>query len=227
MLRMPLEPGAGEPAGGGETQAALAGVLDGGADERGADPLPAVLRGDHRGAQVADAIAERVRPVGEHPHDAVAGERLEAIAILIVDQPHVRGSAGLLVHARNATLPLMPPPLIWHITELAAWEAAVREGTYTCSTRGRDLAEVGFLHACWPEQVSMVAMRVYPDRPADLVILEIDVARVEATGVAVDIEADRDGRGRGYPHINGPLPIGAVQRLRRTKWIGREFVVVA
>ncbi|APX31483.1 hypothetical protein BH708_00645 [Brachybacterium sp. P6-10-X1] len=121
----------------------------------------------------------------------------------------------------------MPAPLIWHITELSAWEAAVRAGSYTRATRGRALSEVGYIHACWPEQVSMVAKRVYPDRPADLVILEIDVARVEAAGVAVDIEADDDGAGRGYPHIKGPLPVTAVLRLRRTKWIGREFVVVA
>lgn len=121
----------------------------------------------------------------------------------------------------------MPAPLIWHITELAAWEAAVRQGSFTRSTRDADLSETGYIHASWPEQVSSVAKRVYPDRPDDLVILEIDVGRVEAAGVAVDIEADEDGRGRGYPHIKGPLPIGAVVRLRRTKWIGREFVVVA
>src|SRR5699024_3690989 len=94
-------------------------------------------------------------------------------------------------------------------------------------TRDADLSETGHIHASWPEQASSVAKRVYPDRPDDLVILEIDVGRVEAAGVAVDIEADDDGRGRGYPHIKGPLPSGAVVRLRRTKWIGREFVVVA
>lgn len=120
----------------------------------------------------------------------------------------------------------MPAPLIWHITELAAWDAAVREGRYTRSTRGRSLEDVGFIHACFPEQVSMVAKNVYPDQPGDLVILEIDTARVEAAGVAVDIEADDHG-GDGYPHIMGPLPISAVLRMRRTKWIGREFVVVA
>lgn len=120
----------------------------------------------------------------------------------------------------------MPAPLIWHITELAAWEDGVRQGSYTRSTRGKDLSETGYIHASWPEQVSLVAKHVYPDRPGDLVILEIDVGRVEAAGIAVDIEADTDG-GRGYPHIKGPLPIGAVVRLRRTKWIGREFVVVA
>lgn len=120
----------------------------------------------------------------------------------------------------------MPAPLIWHITDLASWEEAVRDGRYTHSTRGQQLAETGFIHAAWPEQVSIIAKRLYPDRPADLVILEIDVARVEAAGVAVDIEPDPAG-GRGWPCIRGPLPIDAVLRMRRTKWIGREFVVVA
>lgn len=120
----------------------------------------------------------------------------------------------------------MPAPLIWHITEQAAWETAVRRGEYTQSTRGQDLAEVGYIHAAWPEQISLVALKAYPDRPDGLVILEIDVARVEAAQVAVDIEADPNG-GRGWPCIRGALPISAVLRLRRTRWIGREFVVVA
>ena len=35
----------------------------------------------------------------------------------------------------------MPAPVIWHITELAAWEAAVRQGSFTRSTRDADLSE--------------------------------------------------------------------------------------
>ncbi len=115
----------------------------------------------------------------------------------------------------------MPAPLIWHITELSAWEAAVRAGSYTRATRGRELSDEGFIHASWPEQVSKVAKRIYPDRPADLVILDIDVGRVEAAGIAVDIDSDVDVKCRGDPHITGPLPVSAVLRLRRTKSIGR------
>jgi uncharacterized protein (DUF952 family) len=124
----------------------------------------------------------------------------------------------------------MPTPLIWHITTLSAWEAAVPTGRYRTSTRGKDLDEVGFIHASWPEQVSVVAKRVYPDRPDGLVILEIDPQRVEAAGIAVDVEPGQDEAdtpGISYPHIRGPVPVSAVVRLRRTKWIGREFVVVA
>ncbi|MFC0674120.1 DUF952 domain-containing protein [Brachybacterium hainanense] len=122
----------------------------------------------------------------------------------------------------------MPAPLIWHITDLAAWEDAVPRGVYERATRGLPLAETGFIHATLPEQISVVAKRLYPDRPADLVILEIDVNRVEEAGVMVSFEEDAIGTsGEAYPHIHGPLPISAVLRLRRTKWIGREFVVVA
>lgn len=121
----------------------------------------------------------------------------------------------------------MPAPLIWHITERPVWEAAVRAGSYTQATRGRSLAQEGFIHASWPEQVSAVARRVYPERPADLVILEIDVPRLEAGGVLVDLGPEPAGGAVPSPRICGALPIACVLRLRRTRWIGREFVVVA
>lgn len=123
----------------------------------------------------------------------------------------------------------MPAPLIWHITELRLWEESVRQGSHRCSTRGKDLTEVGYLHASWPEQISAVARRVYPDRPDDLVILEIDVERVEQAGVHVEFEPGTDGDDgqQTYPHILGPLPVAAVMRVRRTRWVGREFVVIA
>lgn len=123
----------------------------------------------------------------------------------------------------------MPAPIIWHITELSAWEDAAPSGRYTVSTRGKDLAEVGYIHASWPEQISAVARRVYPDHPADLVILEIDVDLVERAGEHVEFDpgSDGDDEQQTYPHLMGPLPVAAVLRVRRTKWVGREFVVVA
>lgn len=125
----------------------------------------------------------------------------------------------------------MPAPLIWHVTELALWQDAVRTGVYTHSTRGRSLAEEGFIHASWPEQVSALARRLYPEHPEDLVILEIDVARVEAAGIEVEVEIEPHPGGgdtaQGYPHILGAPPVDAVVRIRRTRWIGAEFVVVA
>src|SRR5699024_4916260 len=179
----------------------------------------------HPGTAVADGRVLVL--VGEDGDHVGPVQRLVAIAIGIVDQAHRARVGGGLIHAGHGTLPVMPAPLIWHSTELSAWEAAVPSGSYTRATRDRDLAQEGFIHASWPEQVSKVAKRIYPDRPADLVILEIDVGRVEAAGIAVDIEADVDGKGRGYPHTKGPLPVSAVLRLRRTKPTGRQLVVVA
>ena len=45
--------------------------------------------------------------------------------------------------------------LIYHIATTADWDRAGRDGEYTTSTRGRTLAEEGFIHAStaghhWP-----------------------------------------------------------------------------
>lgn len=137
---------------------------------------------------------------------------------------------GRGVGAPHATLPLMPAPLIWHITEQSCWDEAMARGTYTHSTRDRDLSDEGYIHASWPEQISPVARRVYPDRPDHLVILEIDVAALERAGVTVAIEhggGGGDDVAQSYPRILGAVPLEAVVRRRRTRWIGKEFVVIA
>ncbi len=144
-----------------------------------------MLRGDDGGSQIPHrrpfVVGLLLISVLEDAQDGPpSSDRLVPVAVIVVDQAHLAGCDGAVIHAGHGTLPVMPAPLIWHITALSAWEAAVRDGAYAQSTRGRDLDRVGFVHACWPEQVSMVAKRVYPpDRPDDLVILEIDVARVE------------------------------------------------
>ena len=47
--------------------------------------------------------------------------------------------------------------IIYHIAEAADWEQAQRDGQYTMSSRGRTLAEEGFIHASTAEQVPLVA----------------------------------------------------------------------
>ena len=54
--------------------------------------------------------------------------------------------------------------LIYHIAEAADWEQARRDGQYTMSTRGRTLAEEGFIHASTAAQVPLVAA-AYESRP--------------------------------------------------------------
>jgi uncharacterized protein (DUF952 family) len=88
---------------------------------------------------------------------------------------------------------------LWHLAERADWDGARRTGSYERSTRGRSLAEEGFVHCSYPDQLAGVAERYYADAP-DLVLLRIDPARIPA-GVRVE---------GGFPHVYGPIPIAAV-----------------
>ena len=69
--------------------------------------------------------------------------------------------------------------MIYHAALPADWEAAQRTGLYTTSTRGRSLADEGFIHAAYESQVEGVANRFYADVDA-LVLLAIDPDAVVA-----------------------------------------------
>ena len=99
--------------------------------------------------------------------------------------------------------------LIYHIAEKADWERARRDGQYTRSTRGRTLAEEGFIHASTAAQVPVVADAYYRDAP-DLVLLVIDTERV---GPELRYE-QVPGQPDPYPHVYGPLNLDAVLETR-------------
>ena len=96
-------------------------------------------------------------------------------------------------------------PHIYHLTTTQAWAAAQRNGSYTESTRGLSLAEVGFIHCSYAHQVTPVAETFYRGI-AGLVLLVIDPVRLTA---ALQDE-DLDGRGERFPHVYGPLNLDAV-----------------
>jgi uncharacterized protein (DUF952 family) len=99
--------------------------------------------------------------------------------------------------------------LIYHIAAAADWEQARRDGQYTMSTRGRTLAEEGFIHAATAAQVPLVAAAYYRDAP-DLVLLVIDTERV-----GPELRYERvPGQPDPYPHIYGPLNLDAVVETR-------------
>lgn len=104
----------------------------------------------------------------------------------------------------------MPEP-IFHISTLADWEAAVGSGSYTTSTRGRTLAEEGFIHASRADQWEGVRSAFYADVKEPLVLLEIDPDRLD---VPVKDEAV-PGTDQTFPHVYGPLPVSAVLSVRR------------
>jgi uncharacterized protein (DUF952 family) len=94
---------------------------------------------------------------------------------------------------------------IYHIAAAADWERARRAGKYTMSTRGRTLAEEGFIHASTAAQVALVANAFYRGAP-DLLLLVIDPGRV-----APEIRYEFvPGQAEPYPHIYGPLNLDAV-----------------
>lgn len=105
----------------------------------------------------------------------------------------------------------------WHLAEVAHWETALKTGTYDRSTRGASLAEVGFIHASFPEQLPGVAKAFYARVEDALVVLEIDPAVLAAAGIEVRLEpGDPDDPGAPlFPHVYGALPVAAVTRTRQ------------
>jgi uncharacterized protein (DUF952 family) len=98
---------------------------------------------------------------------------------------------------------------IYHIATAANWARARQDGQYTMSTLDRTLAQEGFIHASTAAQVARVANAFYRGEP-DLLLLVIDPGLVEA-----DIRYEPvPGQPLPYPHIYGPLNLGAVVQAR-------------
>ena len=97
---------------------------------------------------------------------------------------------------------------IFHVATVADWEAAQASGGYTTSTRGRTLAEEGFLHAAREDQWRGVLQRFYADVAEPLVLLEIDT---DLLGVPL-VEEVAPGTDETFPHVYGPLRPAAVVR---------------
>ena len=95
---------------------------------------------------------------------------------------------------------------IYHLATAADWQAAQVSGRYTTSTRGRTLAEEGFLHASRADQWQGVRERYYADLTEPLVLLVIETGRLD---VPV-LEEAVPGSAETYPHVYGPLDPGAV-----------------
>jgi glutathione S-transferase len=103
-----------------------------------------------------------------------------------------------------------PPERIFHIATVADWEAAQVVGDYRVSTLGRSLEQEGFLHASHADQWQAVYDAFYAGLDEPLVLLEIDPGLL---GVPV-VEEAPPGTDKVFPHIYGPLPVGAVVGTR-------------
>jgi uncharacterized protein (DUF952 family) len=99
---------------------------------------------------------------------------------------------------------------LFHLALRRDWETAQQAGEYRVSTRGRSLAEEGFLHASYEHQWQGVRDAYYGDVTEPLVLLEVDPALLD---VPLVVETP-EGADEAFPHIYGPLPVTAVVDVR-------------
>lgn len=100
------------------------------------------------------------------------------------------------------------PSWLYHLTLAEDWRQAKRQAYYPWSTRGLTLEQVGFVHASWRHQVAATYQRFYADA-ADVVLLALDPRAIATAGVPIRQEPAPD-TGEMFPHLYGPLPMGAV-----------------
>src|SRR5262249_40007514 len=93
--------------------------------------------------------------------------------------------------------------LILHITTRPEWDAAVAAG----EDRAPSLETEGFIHCSLPTQVTHVADWFYRDVP-ELMLLAVDPGRLD--GSPLRWEASADEFAGDFPHVYGPIPVGAV-----------------
>jgi uncharacterized protein (DUF952 family) len=98
-----------------------------------------------------------------------------------------------------------------HLTTKQAWEDALKVGSYSLSTKGKTLEEVGFIHGSFEDQVEEVAGFVFAGSTEDLVLLHLDIQKLALHGIEVRIEEARNGK--SYPHIYGAVPCDLVDRV--------------
>ena len=90
---------------------------------------------------------------------------------------------------------------LYHLALVSEWDAAVATGSYEVSTRGRTLAQEGFIHLAFQDQVAGVAGRYYADVDEPVVLLTIELNKVDSE---IKLEVP-PGAPQAYPHLYGPL----------------------
>ena len=86
------------------------------------------------------------------------------------------------------------------------WAAFEASGTSEQSTRDLTLAEEGFIHCSYADQVDGTLARYYADLD-EVVVVTLDP---ELLGAEVKVE-------NGFPHVYGPLPLAAVVDVTRRR----------
>jgi uncharacterized protein (DUF952 family) len=113
------------------------------------------------------------------------------------------------VSRTDRDVPSSSVPDLFHIALPEDWVAAQTAGSYAVSTRGRTLAAEGYIHCSFAEQVAATATRFYGD-VEQVVLLRVDPQRLTGAVVVEDLA----GTGEAFPHVYGPLDLGAVVEAR-------------
>ena len=95
---------------------------------------------------------------------------------------------------------------IHHLALAQAWAEAQETGTYTMSTLGLELDDVGFIHCSRPEQVAGVHQRFYGEVTDQVLLLTIDTDLLTSPWQLDEVP----GHDRTFPHVYGPLNTSAV-----------------
>lgn len=102
---------------------------------------------------------------------------------------------------------------IHHITVAEAWTAAQDVGSYTVSTLGLNLADVGFIHCSRTEQIDDVFQRFYAEVTEPVLLLTIDTGLLSSPWQLDEVA----GETLSFPHIYGPLNTDAVVSVERLR----------
>jgi uncharacterized protein (DUF952 family) len=110
-----------------------------------------------------------------------------------------------------------------HLTTKQAWEDALTVGTYSLSTKGKTLEEVGFIHGSFADQVEEVAGFVFAGSDEELVLLNLDMDKLASNGIEVRVEEASNGK--SYPHIYGAIPCDLVDRVSLARMSGDRKLI--
>lgn len=91
--------------------------------------------------------------------------------------------------------------MVYHITKKVEWQKAQKKSQYC----GDTLESEGFIHCSKDDQIIRVARHLFTDKQS-LVVLAIDETKLQSPLKYEDLE----DYGEEFPHIYGPLNIGAV-----------------
>ena len=99
--------------------------------------------------------------------------------------------------------------MIYHFCPRTYWEAAVATGRYAADS----LRTQGYIH-CSPRHHVHESATLRARGRTDLVVLEIDESLLCGTTVWEDGDPPHPD-GMQFPHVYGPIPVGAVTTVRR------------